>query len=251
MASPPQAAQVSRNRPIRRPIRPAQSPSQSLTEIARRRAQQELLRIEHEYHVEDDQSAPWTPRLLGAVPVFGAFGTKTLTLTEGRLLDNLTRDRGLLGLQTFKSIVEDALAEAQRRMPPGSSADVFNDGHGDAFRHCYWNARLSIEFGEAWTRAFCTAHEARAGNEALSEAMDLYNNEVGRAIAAANPHATPAALSDLVLAALTAGRLVVITRQGHLDWSNNVAIGATGRTLPATVPGRITVPDGATRPDYR
>lgn len=232
-------------------MRRAQAPAQTLAQIARRRAQAELLRIEHEYHVTDEQSAPWSPRLLGAVPVFGVMGTRTLTLTEGRLLDNLTRDRGLLGLQTFKEIVDGALAEAQRRMPPGSSGDVFNDGHGDAFRHCFWNARLTVEFGEAWTRAFTTAHEGRAGNEALSEAMDLYNNEVGRAIGVANPHASAQVLGDLAMAALTAGRLVVITRQGHLEWSNNVAIGATGRTPPATVPGGLPTPNGATSPDYR
>lgn len=173
---------------------------------------------------------------------------KTLTLTEGRLLDRLTLYRGLLGLQRFKAIVEDALAEAQKRMPPGSSADVFNDGHGDAFRHCYWNARLTVEFGEPWTRAFTTAHEARAGNEAMAEAMDLYNNGVGRSIGTANPNATPQALSDLALAALNAGRLVVITKQGHLEWSNKIGIGETGRTPPATVPGNIALPDGATRP---
>lgn len=136
-------------------------------------------------------------------------------------------------------------------MPAGSSSDVFNDGHGDAFRHCYWNARLAIEFGEAWTRAFCTAHEARAGNGALSEAMDLYNNEVGRAITAANPNATPEAVSDLAFEALNAGRLVVIIKQGHLAWSNTVEIGATGRTPSTIVPGGMPLPDGAARPAYR
>lgn len=48
----------------------------SLAEIARRRARQELLRIEHEYQVGEEASAPWSPRRLGAVPVGGALGTR-------------------------------------------------------------------------------------------------------------------------------------------------------------------------------
>lgn len=250
MGVSPRPSTTSRG-PARRPPNPRNRKTLSLAEIARRRAKQELLRIEHEYQVDEEPSVAWSPRLGGAVPVGGVLGTRTLTLTEGRLLDNLTFSRGLLGLQRFRGIADEALAEAQRRMPSGTPGSAFTDGHGDAFRHCYWNARLTREFGEVWTRAFCTAHEARAGNEAMSEAMDLYNNEVGRGIATANPNATAATLSDLVLAALTAGRLVVVHSRGHLEWSHQVAIGATGSTPPATVPGRIRVPDGTTNPSYR
>lgn len=81
--------------------------------------------------------------------------------------------------------------------------------------------------------------------------MDLYNNEVGRGIATANSNAAPAALSDLVLAALTAGRLVVVDAGGRLEWSHQVAIGATGNTPATTAPGRLRVPDGGTAPTYR
>lgn len=46
--------------------------------------------------------------------------------------------------------------------------------------------------------------------------MDLYNNEVGRKIAAANPNATDKELADLVEKALKDGKLLVIDSAGNL-----------------------------------
>ena len=77
----------------------------------------------------------------------------------------------------------------QRFPPPDGVREI--DNQTDAFRHAYANALMTQKFGEEWTRKFATAHEGRENNYASSEAMDLYNNEIGRQIAVDNPNASP------------------------------------------------------------
>jgi hypothetical protein len=221
--------------------------------LARTPTLQEVL---ENYQVADDATAEWSPSAFGLIPIPFA-PSRVLTVTEGRLLDNLTRDRGLAGLSEFSDIKDDAFAVSEREYPTPTSfpahapterrarnAWVQNNGHRDAFRHCYWNAILTKEFGETWTQQFATAHEALPGNEAAREAMDLYNNEVGRSIATANPDADRAELARLVRQAVTAGRLVVIDRNGNLAWSNQVALWDHGDPANVTRPGAIPVPAG-------
>ena len=57
---------------------------------------------------------------------------------------------------------------------------------------------MTQRFGEQWTRDFTTAHERLPNNPATAEAMDLYNNQIGRQIAVNNPDASPEQLADLV-----------------------------------------------------
>ncbi|MEJ2424300.1 MAG: hypothetical protein P8101_07520 [Candidatus Thiodiazotropha sp.] len=45
-----------------------------------------------------------------------------------------------------------------------------NDGHNDAFRHAFYSAMLTKEFGVGFSAAFGTAHEGLPGNEADREA---------------------------------------------------------------------------------
>jgi hypothetical protein len=225
-----------------------------------------LSAIERGYQVAQDRMEVWSPKLFGAIPVGGVGGSRELTATEGKLLDQLTFDRGIVGLQRFKNIADDAFAIADRRVPPSASmppeirrtienkpADMQaeaieqwprNDGHNDAFRHTYWNARLTAEFGESWTKQFTTAHEGSNPGNSTREAMDLYNNEVGRRIAVENPRATPAQLADLVKKALDAGELVVIGRNGRLNWSDAVANGRHGVSTQLGVADAIKVPAG-------
>lgn len=223
--------------------------------------------IERDYQVADEASRSWSPKIFGGIPIGDLGGSRTLTITEGKLLDRLTFDRGFMGLRTFRNIADDAFATADRRSPPQTAippaveakirtlppaeqqaaraAWPRNDGHNDAFRHAYWNARLTAEFGEAWTREFTTAHEGSNAGSSTREAMDLYNNEVGRRIAVEHPNASPEELADLVKTALDNGDLVVVDRSGHLAWSNTVAIGDHGITtdLPGARP-QIGTPGG-------
>lgn len=184
----------------------------------------------------EDSMVDWSPKLGGLLPL--PVGSHRLTATEGRMLDNLTVQRGLLGLNEFRGIQEQALSVASTRI-----GDGIVDGHGDAFRHAFWSARLTQAFGAEWARAFTSAHEANPGNTAGAEAMDLHNNSVGIRIGQANPGASEAELSHLIEAALNDGEMVVINRAGNLAWSDDVARGATGRDRLAPMSGGQALPD--------
>jgi hypothetical protein len=118
-----------------------------------------------------------------------------------------------------------AFKEAARQFPAGES-----DGHQDAFRHAFWNILLakSSSFGKDWAEKFTTAHEGRSGNPAAREAMDLYNNEVGRSIYQKNPEKSEGELSELLKEAINKGELLVIHSDLNLAWSDQVIPGATG-----------------------
>ena len=164
-----------------------------------------------------------------------------LPVTEAGLLDEL----GPLDIRRWAGITRGIEDHALERFAPpeghpvdGAHWSWSNDGHTDAYRHAAWNAEMTRAFGEDWTAAYATAHEMLPGNPAAREAMDLYNNEQGRRIAAENPDASPAELRELVAQAMADGELVVLDRDGQLAWSDAVAYGEHGNadpdvTLPA------------------
>ena len=203
--------------------------------------------VRTQYQVPDDELIMYRPRALGAVEVpFTEGYAVEITQTEGALLDRLTRDRGLLGLRDFQGHMRDAFSQAEARypnnpLPSGIPAELErawqgNDGHRDAFRHTYWSARLTQEYGADWARAFTTAHEGRPGNEANREAMDLYNNSVGIEIGAANPNATPEEIANMVQRSVTDRKSVVMQSDGDLQWSDRVPVGQHGMS-PSDVIG--------------
>jgi hypothetical protein len=197
----------------------------------------DLNNVRTQYQVADDKVIDYHPRAFGAIDIPFTSAVK-ITKTEGALLDELTSSRGLVGLQEFSGIKDRAFSEAEKRFPNNPLPDNIpadrarewqgNDGHRDAFRHAYWNALLTQQYGEQWTKAFTTAHEGLPGNTANREAMDLYNNEVGRSIGAANKNATPEQLANLVEQSLNQGKLVVVDRNGSLEWSDRVVKGQHG-----------------------
>lgn len=208
-----------------------------------------------QYQVKDDKTAEWSPKAWGLIPIPFA-DSKVLTVTEGDLLDELTSSRGLVGLSDFKDIAGEAFKVSEKQFPSPAAVPSWvpkgrerewkgNDGHRDAFRHCWWNARLVKEFGFKWTEHFTTAHEATPGNTAAGrEAMDLFNNEVGRKIARDNPKAKVSDLAALVRKAVDDGKLIVVDRSGNLAWSNAVAVWDHGLAPTASRPGVIAVPAG-------
>lgn len=209
--------------------------------------------IREQYQVQDDDLITYHPRAFGVFNIPFTDGVK-MTRTEGELIDQLTRDRGLVGLSNFNDLKNDVFDEASNRYPSSDvPADIpldragewqGNDGHQDAFRHAYWNARMTKEYGAEWTEQFATAHEGLPGNPATREAMDLYNNEVGRRIATENPNASDEELANLVQQAVENGELLVINSQGDLAWSNDVPVGQHGLTSDETIDGKIATPDG-------
>jgi hypothetical protein len=197
----------------------------------------DLTNVRTQYQVPDDQIINYHPRAFGAIDIPFTSAVK-VTKTEGALLDELTFSRGLAGLQDFSGIKDRAFSEGEKRFPNNPLPDNIpaerarewqgNDGHRDAFRHAYWNALLVQQYGEQWTKAFATAHEGLPGNTANREAMDLYNNEIGRSIGAANKSASPEQLANLVEQSLNQGKLVVVDRNGSLEWSDRVVKGQHG-----------------------
>lgn len=160
----------------------------------------------------------WVDKLAGS-----EVATQELTATEIRML--LTNPAKIKDVMDIR---EQASAEAVERFPPPDGVREI-DNQTDAFRHAYANALMTQKFGEEWTGKFTTAHEGRDSNYASSEAMDLYNNEIGRQIAVEHPNASPEELADLVQQAVNDGQTVVIRPDGQgLEWSNSIPSAQTG-----------------------
>lgn len=198
----------------------------------------DLGQIERDYQVETDKMIKWEPNYVG----WFVKSTK-MTKTEGEMLDNLQSKEGLIGVDEFKKIGKEAFSTSEKRFDTESA----EDGHQDAFRHAYWNARMTKEYGEKFAKDFATAHEGTS-NKSDREAMDLYNNEVGRRIATENPHASNKELADLVQAAVGNGEMIVIDRQGNLAWSDQVPVGDHGKANGQFMEEGKPRPDGETYP---
>lgn len=71
-----------------------------------------------------------------------------------------------------------ASSSAQSLFPAAS----LHNGKGDAYRHCYWNARMAIDIGNEKAKAIGDAHEAGSDGPQAEKNMDLTNNATGRSI---------------------------------------------------------------------
>lgn len=144
---------------------------------------------------------------------------KTVTATEAKMLDSLNWYEAW----RFSGIRDEAYEQAQSRFSSWGQ----EDGHGDAYRHAYASALLERQFGASWTADYTTAHEALAGNPPAKEAMDLFNNEVGRNIAVDNPDLDQTGLATRIEQAVRNGETVVIDGAGDLQYSDQVLDGQT------------------------
>lgn len=153
--------------------------------------------IVHRYQVESD-----------AEGVTSTFGMQ-VTRQESAMLEDLSFREKL----DFVRIHNEAFRASDTRFQDDSGVDVngYNqDGREDAFRHAYWNALLTERFGAEWAERYTTAHEAIDGNSPQREAMDLYNNEVGREVALRYPGASQEQLRTAIELAVKDGRTVII-----------------------------------------
>jgi hypothetical protein len=57
----------------------------------------------------------------------------------------------------------------------------YMNGNADAFRHAFWNALGTAEFGSFKMEMLASAHEAYSSG--ITKDMDLFNNNIGRNIA--------------------------------------------------------------------
>ncbi|MEA2569388.1 MAG: hypothetical protein QOI24_1389 [Acidobacteriota bacterium] len=83
---------------------------------------------------------------------------------------------GPIDATTAWNISTEALAAANASGLPG----VGSDGPGDAYRHCFWNCRMTAEIGADQAQTIATSHETHGEGSTLSHAMDFFNNRVGR-----------------------------------------------------------------------
>lgn len=183
----------------------------------------DLDRILRDYQVDPDPGGvvgyPRNWVLHAGALLMGA--DQSVTEREADMLDEL----GINGLRGFKDVKDKAFGTADDRFVP----DDRNDNHNDAFRHAYWNTLMTKRYGAEWAKKYATTHETRPGNQPEREAMDLYNNEVGRRIAQDNPHASEDELADLVEQAVRDGEMVVIPQGGgRLAFSDQITSDETG-----------------------
>lgn len=64
------------------------------------------------------------------------------------------------------------------------AASTLHNGKGDAYRHCYWNARMTVHIGSSGAMKIASNHEAIRGGPAKEKKMDLANNKTGRSVGA-------------------------------------------------------------------
>lgn len=193
---------------------PKQTPWWEPPEDDKDERDKKLEEILEEYQVSEDPDGKITVDL----PIIGE---KTVTVSEAKLLAQV----GPKGIYDIYQIQQEAEEQARLRFP----GEDEHDNHHDAFRHAYANALLTERFGEEYAAAYATAHERVPDNPSVVEAMDLYNNEVGRSIAAANPDAGPEQLADMVEQAVDNGDTVVVRTDGQgLEWTDRIDTNETG-----------------------
>jgi hypothetical protein len=191
--------------------------------------EQEISRLFH-VPMTAQNNAVWPESLWG---IFG----KEMTPAERDLIQQLPLSQRPTAVEAYR----EAEANARRFYPEpvpheGSSPRTISPdaGHANAFKHAYWNARLAQTLGPQWTEAFTTAHETDLGNIPTHQSMDLFNNAVGRRIAAENPVASPSVLAERVREAVAQGRTVVIDLAGDIRYSDRIHPGQTGRLVVGT-----------------
>lgn len=85
---------------------------------------------------------------------------------------------GPVDCNTAKNDADTASAEAANLYPAGT----LHNGTGDAFRHCYWNALMTIHINPDQAKKVADQHEDSSSGPENEKIMDRKNNEVGREI---------------------------------------------------------------------
>ncbi|EAU82850.1 secreted protein [Coprinopsis cinerea okayama7 len=105
---------------------------------------------------------------------------------------------------------EVASSAAARLFP----RDTLHNGRGDAFRHCYWNARMVIDIGATKAKEIADNHEIYSDGPNEEKLMDYANNDTGRRIGGiaygANKNAKYTYVEDLCRTFAINGLLVTL-----------------------------------------
>jgi hypothetical protein len=73
-----------------------------------------------------------------------------------------------------KQLADQALSAARKTGLPG-----LHNGAADAWRHCYWNCRMTNEIGSDQAESISTNHENDNEGPEIENKMDLHNNMIG------------------------------------------------------------------------
>jgi Domain of unknown function (DUF6973) len=123
--------------------------------------------------------------------VFDAQPPRDTPVDETKMLNTLDFDAGgaserqvLLQhpFDTFR--VNSAADESIKAAIDRFTRPELENGPGDAFRHALWSYKLTRTLGAERAKAFTDSHEISNPNSRDVRLMDLYNNSVGRRLAA-------------------------------------------------------------------
>ncbi|MFD5600753.1 DUF6973 domain-containing protein [Leucobacter sp. NPDC058333] len=178
------------------------------------------------YQIKDDprfggKALPWSPfgvphdLVKGVMQSVGLDFDTELTATERDMLEAML----VWELKDAYDLQKTALNVAEEHFPVGTGRPG-NYDQNDAFRHTYWSAIMTKKFGAEWAEQFTSAHEGYYSNPGPPEAMDLYNNEVGRSIATDHPFASEKELAGLIDEAVRNGDVITIDADKQLQWSD-------------------------------
>jgi hypothetical protein len=135
-------------------------------------------------------------------------------------------------------ITQEALAFTKEESTDKRLDGIGNGGQLDAFRHCFWMARLSQEIGVRKALKLGRAHER--GNyldfkrgkleegalpDSVSSVMDLFNNRIGAALGKHYEAENPGQLKERVIDLILHGKLFILSmdeRGNFLDAKRQV-----------------------------
>lgn len=141
--------------------------------------------------------------------VIGYLNSSDYEIFKNRL--NFTgSERALFNRSPSRGVMTIALGYTAFTAAESNYTSGFLNGNADAFRHCHWNALMTVNIDPQWTADWTNAHEDYPENPSLEKSMDLTNNLNGQQIGAARPDAYPFQLENACLAAANVGRLTRI-----------------------------------------
>lgn len=109
----------------------------------------------------------------------------------------------LISCQRAAKDANAASSEAKKLFPAS-----LHNGRGDAFRHCYWNARMVHSIGYRGAVKIATNHEALGRGPAAEVRMDMANNKAGWSVGKST--STNAKASQACSLKATLGKLVTL-----------------------------------------
>jgi hypothetical protein len=136
-----------------------------------------------------------------------------------------SREKELIVLFPVQAIMhygnsKEAFDKAAKLASNGTLTRAHN-GKADAFRHAFWNAMDTAEFGDSVTKLFTDAHEWNSENHPLETQMDIFNNGVGRFIGTQfNILSSSSDISKLVITYIFSGGMQYLTPLADHDGNN-------------------------------